>query len=131
MAFLSYYTQAFSISLHFLFCVNGVKSMTFLSSPISFGHFKLFSVKFYSFSNYLTIDPFADVLFHFSVPSLIFKNVYHFQHNFSVKMQREKNVQQITLRRLIAAGKICQITTRHNQVRILVLILRCEVQNCY
>ena len=60
--------------------------MTYLSSPISFGHFKLFSVKFYPFSNYLTINPFADVLFHFSVPSLIFKKV----NNFFVKTQREK-----------------------------------------
>ena len=53
--------------------------MTFLSSPISFGHLKLFSVKFYTithpFSYYPNINPFADVLFHFSVPSLIFKNV--------------------------------------------------------
>ena len=44
---------------------------------IPFGHFKLFSVKFYSFSNYLTINPFAEALFHFLVPSLIFKNVNH------------------------------------------------------
>ena len=52
-----------------------------------------------------------------------------FQHNFSVKTQWEKIAHQIILRR--ATRKICQITTRQNQARILVLILRCEVQNCY
>ena len=57
--------------------------------------------------------------------------IHNFQHNFSVKRQREKIARQITLRHQIATRKICQITTRQNQVRILVLILRCEVQNCY
>ena len=92
MAFLSYYIHPSGSNL-FAICVNGIKSMTFLSSPISFGHFKLFSVKFYPFSNYLTINPFADVLFHFSVPSLIFKKVnnpFPFYNNFFVKTQREK-----------------------------------------